>query len=302
MKNNICKSLWIFLFALVSGGLSLTAYGQSGNQYIFPGITTNNQITIGNLNPVPTTVEVDFYDNSGKLNSLSVDLPAGQQQRVNPASVSLTTFTGSVVITAPVQLSVSADQFEGNTAFDFIYPASVGSTLLIPFTGAEAASVDVNVFNPGPNSAEVKVVLVQSNGVHTTTRTANLDPLHSTTITLSSGTSASYVFVTTANVLRPVSPVAASAVIRNFNPTGASGAAARTDIAFATSTSSSIYTPKTQVPFFTQGPDYFSLVQVDNLTNAQQTILVSATQSDGTPFPGISNPATVVLPPYASIR
>jgi hypothetical protein len=301
MKNNICQSLWIFLVALVFGGLSLTAYAQGGNQYIFPGITTNNNITIGNLNPVETTAEVDFYDNSGKLNSLSVDLPAGQQQRVNPASVSLTTFTGSVVITAPVPLSVSADQFEGNTAFDFIYPASVGSTLLIPFTGAEVASVDVNIFNPGPNQAEVKVVLVQSNGVHTTTRIATLDPLHSTTISLSSGTSASYVFVTTANILRPVSPVAASAVIRSFNPS-VTGAATRSDIAFATSTATDIYTPKTQVPFFTQGPDYFSLVQVDNLTNAQQTILVSATQADGTPFPGTSNPATIVLPPYASTR
>src|SRR5215831_148861 len=241
MKSNICKSLWILLFALVFGGLSLTAYAQSGNRYIFPGITTNNNITIGNLNPVDTTAQVDFYDNSGKLNSLSVDLPAGQQQRVNPASVSLTTFTGSVVITAPVQLAVSADQFEGNTAFDFIYPASVGTTLLIPFTGAEVASVDVNVFNPGPNQAEVKVVLVQSNGAHTTTRTATLDPLHSTTITLSSGTSASYVFVTTANVLRPVSPVAASATVRSFNPGGSvTGSVPRTDFAIVPSTPSNI--------------------------------------------------------------
>src|SRR5262249_38805007 len=154
-------------FALVSGGLTLTSYAQGGNQYIFPGITTNNQITIGNLNPVPTTASVSFFDNQGKLNSLSVDLPAGQQTRVNPASVSLTTFTGSVVVTAPVPLAVSADQFEGNTAFDFIYPSALGTTLLIPFTGAEVASVDVNVFNPGPNQAEVKVALVQSNGAHT---------------------------------------------------------------------------------------------------------------------------------------
>src|SRR5215469_751866 len=243
MKNHICKILWIFLFALRFCGFTLTAYAQSESQYIFPGITTNNNITIGNLNPVDTTASVSFYDNSGKLNSLSVDLPAGTQQRVNPASVSLTTFTGSVVITAPVRLAVSADQFEGNTAFDFIYPASLGTTLLIPFTGAEVASVDVNVFNPGPNQAEVKVVLVQSNGVHTTTRVATLDPLHSTTITLSSGTSASYVFVTTTNILRPVSPVAASAVIRSFNPS-VTGAATRSDIAFTTSTATDIYTSK----------------------------------------------------------
>src|SRR6516165_833223 len=259
MRISICKSLRIILFAVVLGVLSLTGYAQTGSSYIFPGITTNNNITIGNLNPVPTTVIINFYDNQGKINSLSVDLAPGTQTRVNPASVQLTTFTGSVVITAPVQLAVSADQFEGSSAFDFMYPSSVGPTLLIPFTAAEAASVDVNVFNPGPNQAEVKVALVQSNGVHTTTRTAVLDPLHSTTITLSSGTSASYVFVTTANILRPVSPVAASATVRNFNPgTSVTGSTPRTDFAIVPSTPSNIYTKTTSVPFFTQGPDYFT--------------------------------------------
>jgi hypothetical protein len=29
------------------------------------------------------------------------------------------------------------------------------------------AAVDVNVFNPGPNQAEVKVVLMQTSGAHT---------------------------------------------------------------------------------------------------------------------------------------
>jgi hypothetical protein len=288
---------------VVFGALTLTGYAQ-GSQYIFPGITTNNNITIGNLNPVGTTVTINFYDNQGKINSLSVDLAPGTQTRVNPASVQLTTFTGSVVITAPVQLAVSADQFEGNTAFDFMYPSSVGPTLLIPFTAAEAASVDVNVFNPGPNQAEVKVALVQSNGVHTTTRTAILDPLHSTTITLSSGTSASYVFVTTANILRPVSPVAASATVRNFNPgSSVTGATPRTDFAIVPSTPANIYGTKTSAPFFTQGPDYFTLVQIMNLSNVTQTIVVTATQADGSKFPGTSNPTPgIVLPPYGSIR
>jgi hypothetical protein len=302
MTNLICKSLRVLLFVSVSMGLSLvTAYAQ-GSSYIFPGITTNNNITIGNLNPVGTTVTISFYSQSGQLNSLSVDLDPGTQTRVTPASVSLTTFTGSVVITAPVQLAVSADQFEGTTAFDFMYPSPVGPTLLIPFTGAEVASVDVNLFNPGPNQAEVKVALVQSNGVHTTTRTALLDPQHSTTITLSSGTSASYVFVTTSNILRPVAPVAASAVIRSFNPSAVvTGAVPRTDIAIVPATIANNAT-KTSAPFFTQGPDYFTLVQIENLSNTTQTISVAATQTNGTPFPGTANPASIVLPPYGSVR
>src|SRR3954447_10788637 len=117
--NKICKSLSALSFALVWGVLSLTAYAQTGNSYIFPGITINNDITIGNLNNVPTTATVAFYDNSGKLNSVSLELAAGTQTRVNPASVALQSFTGSVVISSAIPLTVSADQFEGNTAFDF---------------------------------------------------------------------------------------------------------------------------------------------------------------------------------------
>jgi hypothetical protein len=303
MRKSIFKVLGAFLFALTSGLFTLTGFAQTGNSYYFPGITINNNITIGNLNPSPTTATINFYDNSGKLNSVSIDLLPGMQTRVNPSTVSLTTFTGSVVITSQIPLTISTDQFEGNTAFDFTYPSPLGTNLLIPFVAAEAASVDVNIFNPGPNQAEVKVVLVQSSGAHTDSRTATLDPLHSTTITLPSSTNASYAFVTTSNILRPVSPVAASAVIRNFAPGGAvTGAVPRTDFTVVPALPQNQYTKTSTVPFFAQGPDYFTLVQIDNLTNAQQTISVQATQADGTNFPGTANPASIVLPPYGSIR
>src|SRR5215472_3162299 len=121
MKDFICKNPKSFvfrvsLFVVVLGGLSLTGNAQ-GFSYIFPGITTNNQITIGNINPQPASVIIDFYDSSGKINSVPVDLAPGQQTRANPATVSLTTFTGSVVITSPLPVAASADQFEGATAF-----------------------------------------------------------------------------------------------------------------------------------------------------------------------------------------
>src|SRR5689334_13454842 len=160
-ENSNSTVFRVFLFALILGTCSLTSLAQ-GSSYVFPGITTNNQITIGNINPQPASVIVDFYDNSGKINSVSVDLAPGQQTRVNPATVSLTSFTGSVVITSSLPLAASADQFEGSTAFDFVYPSQVGSSLLIPFLPISDASADVNVFNPGQNQAEVKVALVQS--------------------------------------------------------------------------------------------------------------------------------------------
>src|SRR5215471_18026191 len=157
----IQNAVRVSLFLMVLGCSTMSGFAQGGFSYIFPGITTNNDITIGNISSQPATVSISFYDSAAKLNSLTVTLTPGTQTRVNPSTVSLTTFTGSVVISSPVQLAVSADQFEGATAFDFMYPSVLSTNLLIPFMPADQASVDVNIFNPGPNQAEVKVVLVQ---------------------------------------------------------------------------------------------------------------------------------------------
>ena len=309
MKELIWRSPRWFAFraillALLSGGLSPEAFSQ-GFSYIFPGITTNNDITIGNINPQQATVTINFYDSSGKLNSLSADLAPGTQTRVNPNTVALTTFSGSVVVNSPIQLAVSADQFEGTTPFDFIFPSELASSLLIPFLPGDTASADVSVFNPGPNQAEVKVVLMQADGTHTQTRTATVNPLHTATINVSSASNISYAYVTTANILRPITPVAASAVIRNFNAAtaGAAGALQRTDFAVVPAVPNTGFTKTTQIPFFAQGPDYFTLVQIVNLSNVQQTFSVTARQADGSLVPGTNNPASnIVLSPYGSIR
>ena len=95
------------VFMLTLAGMGITALAQGGNSYIFPGITTNNDITIGNLNPQAATATVAFYDSSGKLSSLGVELEPGAQTRVNPNTVALNTFNGSVVVSGPVPLAVS---------------------------------------------------------------------------------------------------------------------------------------------------------------------------------------------------
>src|ERR1051325_1400689 len=173
-ENSKSTLFRVCLFALILGTFSLTGFAQ-GFSYVFPGITTNNQITIGNINTQPASIIVNFYSSSGNINSVTVDLAPGQQTRANPATVSLTSFTGTVVITSPLPLAASADQFEGSTAFDFVCPSQAGTNLIIPFLPGSDASADVNVFNPGLNQAEVKVALVQSDGTHTTSRTATID-------------------------------------------------------------------------------------------------------------------------------
>src|SRR5262245_33367181 len=288
----------LLLLAFIS--LASVSAAQNGQSYIFPGITTTDTITIGNLNPQATTATIAFYDSSGKLNSLTVELGAGTQTRVTPTTVALTSFNGSVVVSGPLALTVSADRFEGSTGFDFIYPSEASTDLVIPFLPS-GASVDVNIFNPGTNAAEVKVVLMQATGAHTEARTATVDPLHTSTINIPSSSNVAYAFVVTANLLRPDSPVAANAVIRSF-AVGTSGAVPRTDFAVVPAVPRDQFSTASSVPFFAQGPDYFSLVQVDNLSSSDQTVLITATRADGTLLPGTNNPASVELSPYGSTR
>src|SRR5262249_33848712 len=89
------------------------------------------------------------------------------------------------------------------------------------------------------------------------------------------------------------------AVIRNYAP-GTSGAVPRTDFAVVSAVPRDRFSTTSTAPFFAQGPDLFSLLQVDNLSSSEHTVSLSATRADGTPFPGTNNPASIVLPPYGS--
>jgi hypothetical protein len=294
------STLRISAFLLVFVWMAAASFAAGDHSYIFPGITSSDNVTIGNLNPQDTTATIAFYESSGKLNSSTVELGAGTQIRVNATTLALTTFTGSVVVTGPLPLAVSAERFDGSTAFDFIYPSEPSKTLIIPFLPS-GANVDVNLFNPGPNQAEVKVVLMQPSGAHAEAKTATLDAQHTTTINIPSSSNVAYAFIVTGNILRPDSPVAANAVIRDFSP-GVSGAVQRTDFAVLSAVPQDQFATSSTVPFFAQGPDYFSLVQVDNLSSSEQTVSITATRADGTLLPGTNNPASVVLSPYGSTR
>src|SRR5262245_16261960 len=133
----ISAFLWVFVW------MAAASFAESDNSYIFPGITSSDNITIGNLNPQATTATIAFYDSSGKLNSLTIELGAGTQTRVNATTLALTSFSGSVVVSGPLPLAVSADRFEGSTAFDFIYPSELSTNLVIPYVPS-GASVDIN--------------------------------------------------------------------------------------------------------------------------------------------------------------
>src|SRR5262249_58308873 len=83
---------------------------------------------------------------------------------------------------------------------------------------------------------------------------------------------------------------------------GLLGSVARKALAVLSAVPQDRFRTKSSVPFYAQGPDYFTLVQVDNLSSSQQTVAITATRADGTPLPGTNNPASVVIPGYGSTR
>src|SRR5262245_41857419 len=144
----------LILFTLMSA----RAQTQGESSYVFPGVTRDMDIAIGNINTQSVSVSVACYRTSGDVISTNFVLQPGNQTRFHPTSAGITDFTGSVVITSGLPLTVSGSLFSGDTPFDFILPSEISTSLVIPFAPLDTASIDVNVFNPGTEQAEVRVI------------------------------------------------------------------------------------------------------------------------------------------------
>ncbi len=315
MKNiisqNRCKSMLrtllgrmslLCVFGLITVLAALPGYSQGaeGYSYIFPGATQATTIVLGNINPQSVSVTVAFYGTGGNISSDTVQLAPGAQTRVDPTAVSLTTFQGSVVVTSPLPLAASAISSNGTNPFDYVPPAQQGNYLVVPFAPADTGTVLLNVFNPGINQAIVKATLVKTDGTEVSTVSATLNPDNTTTMSLGASPGATHVYVRSTSLFGGDRPVAVSAFINNFTP-GVAGAIQRTDFAIvpATPVGTSL---STTIPYFAQGDDYFNIVEAVNVSNNEQTMILTAYNADGTLVTGTNNPATVVVPTFGSTR
>ena len=261
----------------------------------------NTDVVIANINTQSVTVTVAFYQTTGELNSTTILLEPGKQTRLNPTSVGLTTFSGTIVVTSGLPMAVSASVFPGDNSLDFVYPSQPATELLIPFAPLDSASIDVNLFNPGIEQAQVTVVMLKDDGNIQTSSTTTLDPSHSTTMSLTTTANTTHLFIRTTSLFTGDRPVAANAVIRSYSPS-ASGAVLRTDFAAVTALPISNASTTTALPYFATGSDYFTIVEVTNLTNSSQTVSITAKALDGTNVPGTNNPASVTIPAFGSTR
>ena len=295
--------LFFFLLILFLSLTTVPGLSQSGPPapYYFPGANVNTDVVIANINTQSVTVTVAFYQTTGELNSTTILLEPGKQTRLNPTSVGLTTFSGTIVVTSGLPMAVSASVFPGDNSLDFVYPSQPATELLIPFAPLDSASIDVNLFNPGIEQAQVTVVMLKDDGNIQTSSTTTLDPSHSTTMSLTTTANTTHLFIRTTSLFTGDRPVAANAVIRSYSPS-ASGAVLRTDFAAVTALPISNASTTTALPYFATGSDYFTIVEVTNLTNSSQTVSITAKALDGTNVPGTNNPASVTIPAFGSTR
>src|SRR5262245_38364947 len=113
----------LFFLALILGSAAARAQSAQESVYMFPGVTRDTDIVIGNINPQTVSVAVAFYRSGGDVVSTNVLLEAGRQNRLNSTSAGIADFTGSVVITSALPLAVTASLFSGDTPFDYILPS-----------------------------------------------------------------------------------------------------------------------------------------------------------------------------------
>jgi hypothetical protein len=282
------------VFALAFALGETETQGQAGleSSYIFPGVTRDTDIVIGNINPQSVSVAVAFYRTGGDVISTSFLLEPGRQTRLNSTSAGVTDFSGSVVIASGLPLTVSASLFSGDTPFDFILPSESATSLVIPFAPLDNASMDLNVFNPGTEQAQVRVIPIKSDGTQDSATTATIDAKHSTTVNLAATAGVTHIIIRSSGWFRGDRPVAANAFIRDYGPS-AVGAVRRTDFAVLPALPLSPAPASTTIPFFVQGEDFFSIVEIVNLTDGEQTFTVTARHSNGSVISGSRNPATI---------
>jgi len=303
----IAFRIFLMLFCVIAlAGLfagPAQAQGTAGYTYMFPGVTSTTEIDVANINNQSAFVEVSFYTSAGDVTTTTLTLAPGVQNRLtsNSAGVVQANFTGSVILSSTLPLAATSSLFNGSTAFEFIPPSKPGSTLVIPFAPLNSASVSVNVFNPGTEEAQVRVVPETQIATEQAITTGTIEAKSSSTFNFAITGGVTHIFIRTSSLFRDDRPVVANATINTYTPP-APGAVARTDFAVVPAFPTDGAGTTTTIPYFAQGQDFFTNVEAVNVTDFPQNIVLTARDQTGAIIPGTSNPATIAVPQYGSTQ
>lgn len=311
------RSIWTLGFIACMSMLApaTPAAAQTGQSfhYVIPRFSSNagSQLIISNLSSRLVTPTVKLIDAATtQLVEATLPFQPGTEGKLTPASFGFSFFAGSVVIDSSAPLSVLA-ALGGPGGIETVGPAPSSNTLFVPFSEGTTGNMQLTLFNEESTSTTVVITAVAPNGSNLglvqrvipslTTLTESVSALFPKPASGSSRDISHLVIRVASNVFGAARRVYAHAEMIGFQDTREgilypfSDFAAVTGVPIASSINSGV------APFFAQGSDYVSLLQVINTTNVAGSVTVTAKAPDGNVIAG-TEPVRLDLPANGAIR
>ncbi|MBI4475105.1 MAG: hypothetical protein HY646_20730 [Acidobacteria bacterium] len=311
------RSIWTLGFIACMSMLATAtpAAAQTGQSfhYVIPRFSSNagSQLIISNLSSRLVTPTVKLIDAaSEQLVEATLPFQPGTEGKLTPASFGLSSFAGSVVIDSSAPLSVLA-ALGGPGGIETVGPAPSSNTLFVPFSEGTTGNMQLTLFNEESTSTTVVITAVAPNGSNLglaqrvipslTTLTESVSALFPKPASGSPRDISHLVIRVASNVFGASRRVYAHAEMIGFQDTREgilypfSDFAAVTGMPVASSILSGL------LPFFAQGSDYVTLLQVINTANLAGSVTLTAKGPDGNVIAG-TEPVRLDLPANGAIR
>jgi hypothetical protein len=207
-------------------------------------------------------------------------------------------------------LSVLATLSDGSGGLESVGPASNSNNLIVPFAQGTAGGMDLTMFNAetagitaviaaiGPNGQTLGAVqrFIPALG----TVTESVDSMFPAAALSLPRDIAHLVVRTPIRIFGPEQRLYAHATLHGFIDTGA-GILAGTEPAVVNAVPDSSGVPNAWEPFFVQGGDYVTMIQIINTSPSAASVTLTARGPDGNTIDSL-NPAVIQVPANGSIR
>ncbi|MBI2150401.1 MAG: hypothetical protein HYU27_07330 [Acidobacteria bacterium] len=312
------RSIWTLRFIACMSMLAATtpaAAAQTSQDfhYVIPRFTSNagSQLIISNLSSRLVTPTVRLIDAaSAQLVEVTVPFQPGAEGKLTPASFGLSSFDGSVVIDSSAPLSVLA-ALGGPGGIEIVGPAASSNTLFIPFSEGTTGNMQLTLFNEESTSTTVVITAVAPGGSNLgvvqrvipglTTLTESVSALFPKPASGSSRDISHLVIRVASNVFGAARRVYGQAEMIGFQDTREGILYPFSDFAAVAGAPLSSSINSGIVPFFAQGSDYVTLLQVINTANLAGSVTLTAKGPDGNIIAG-TEPVRLDLPANGAIR
>lgn len=293
---------------------NLLAQSTPSFQYVFPLFNSQaaSEFVLSNLSSRAVTAEITLTDsNTGTIVSSFQAIPANGQQRFTAASFAVSSFNGSLLVTANGPLSAVATIGDGSGNFETVPPAVPSDNLIVPFGPAINGSMNLTIFNPASSATPILISVMGTDGsdlanAQTTlpgfgTLTTNVNSLVSQP-SFSQPAEISHVVVRAlSNVLQLAHVIYVQGSLVGFSDETQGIVGPHFDFALINAVPAVSAATNALFPLIVQGGDYSTVVQVVNPAAAPITASLTLTDSHGQPLTASSSTALQV-PANGSVR